>query len=545
MVQCSKSAYDIRYIKPYPCSMNAMNALGPVEPSLVDHTLLARFHTEIGKKVPHVAEGPTGPRIINPTPLVDITQALLECGRSKYGIELSGEGVQVLGKFDSQIFGGSVKVRPAVEIIGDAIASGKLKSRQTIFETTSGNFGLALGLLRKLGLDVVALVSRKLQDGVADKLRQEGVKLVNLDIDICPAPGLKTDLSLVMARSIANSVREQLSQIELDLSAFDNSRGEVESLLAKQDVIGLAKLLAKAYDGFCPEQYDNELNLRAHENVTGPEIDQQLREHGESLADYDLVTAFGTGGTSTGLASYVQGKNGRKFVHVVFPLNGQDVAGIRTKEKALGLRFYKPETYAGQHVVDFEAAKPLLKFFASRGYDIGESSALVLYACLQMLNYGGRQRLVAMLADGIEKYRAGLDIQIESSKSFEVSLKEASSRFADYGQVVWTHAAFVPKEDGIKLIASSLGCKDSQVKVARVQDVQQLLNTEQVPEGIRSLASGNSKLLLVCMVGGTSLRMAELLSVKGILAQSLSGGIASLAEARNKEPPELVRLSSD
>jgi len=541
-----QSEYDIRYIKRYPCSMNAMSALqGRVDPSLVDHTLLARFHREIGEKVPHVAEGSTGPRIINPTPLVDITQALLECGRSKYGIELSGEGVQVLGKFDSQIFGGSIKVRPAVEIIGDAIASGKLRSRQTIFETTSGNFGLALGLLGKLGLNVVALVSRKLQEGVAGKLRQEGVKLVNLDIDICPAPGLKTDVNLVMAKSIANNVREQLGQIGLDLSSYDSSRGEVESLLAKQDVIGLAKLLAKAYNGFCPEQYDNELNVKAHENVTGPEIDQQLKEHGESLADYDLVTAFGTGGTSTGLSNFVQGRYGRKFVHVVFPLNSQDVAGIRTKEKAIGLRFYKPEAYAGQHVVNFESAKSLLKFFASRGYDIGESSALVLYACLQMLNYGGGQRLVAMLADGIEKYRAGLDFQVESSKSFEVSLEEASSRFADYGQVVWTHAAFVPKEEGIKLIASSLGCKDSQVKVARVQDVQQLLNTEQVPEGIRSLASGNSKLLLVCMVGGTSLRMAELLGAKGIPARSLSGGIASLAETSNKEPPELVQLAAD
>ncbi len=150
-----------------------------------------------------------------------------------------------------------------------------------------------------------------------------------------------------------------------------------------------------------------------------------------------------------------------------------------------------------------------------------------------------------MLADGIEKYRAGLNIQLESSKSYEVSLQEASSRFADYGQVVWTHAAFVPKEEGIKLIASSLGCKDNQVKVARVQDVQQLLTTEQVPEGIRSLAPKNSKLLLVCMVGGTSLRMAELLGARGISAQSLSGGIASLAETSNKEPPELVQLATN
>ena len=48
---------------------------------------------------------------------------------------------------------------------------------------------------------------------------------------------------------------------------------------------------------------------------------------------------------------------GKKSVHVVFPPAGQDVAGIRTKAKAEGLRLYTPEKYAAEHEVDFGTSK--------------------------------------------------------------------------------------------------------------------------------------------------------------------------------------------
>ena len=108
-----------------------------------DEDLLRRFDKEIWSKTPHSEDG----RITNPTPLVDITDTLAECARIEYGLTIAKDSVRVLAKFDSQIFGGSVKVRPAVEIVRDAIASGKIRTGQKIFEATSGNFGLALGLL--------------------------------------------------------------------------------------------------------------------------------------------------------------------------------------------------------------------------------------------------------------------------------------------------------------------------------------------------------------------------------------------------------------
>src|SRR5713226_1335132 len=511
-----------------------------------DGALLKRFQSEIKSKVPHVVERDGGKAFVNPTPLEDLSTPLVECARVEYGLEITPKNIKVLGKFDSKIFGGSVKVRPAVEIIEDAIASGRLRNGQTVFEATSGNFGIALGMLEKIGINVIFLVSRKLQNGVLDELNKNSAKTVNLDIDICPAPGLALDQNLVIAKATASNVREQLADLGLDTTQFDKSRAEIEALLARQDVINLAKILAKVYGGFCPEQYDNELNVKSHEAVTAPEIDQQLKDRGLSLADFRVISAFGTGGTSAGISKYVQTKYGKKSVHIVFPLNNQNVAGIRTKEKAMGLRFYDPELYAGQHEVDFEAARRVLRFFVGKGYDIGESSALALYACLQMINYGVGDKFVAMLADGIDKYRSTLGKVAQAPPPLEVTLPQANSNVSDYGEVLWTHGMFVPKEDGIKLVASSLGCDESKIKVARVADVQALISTEKIPDNIsNALPKDNRKVLLVCMAGGTSLRVAQILAAKGIQSQSLTGGIMSLSENSKKQPSDLVQMSRE
>src|SRR3989454_12782895 len=270
-----------------------------------DQNLLAKFNSQIKSKVPHWEEGANGSSIQNLTPLTDITNDLMLCARTEYGLELPRK-IRIFGKLDSQIYGGSVKVRPMVQIIEDAIKTGRLHSGQIIFEATSGNFGLALGLLRSLGLEVITLVSRRLQEGVTEELERQGVKTGDLDIDICPAASLQMDQNTLMANTIAQNVKQQLSEYGLDTSIYDKSLPGIVQLLARQDVIGMAKHLAKIYNGFCPEQYDNQYNVIAHETITGPEIDQQLLREGYSLADFRIITTFGTGGTSTGLSKYLQ-----------------------------------------------------------------------------------------------------------------------------------------------------------------------------------------------------------------------------------------------
>ncbi len=515
-------------------------------PANPDAELLREFEKEILGRIPHVEDG----KIVNPTPLVDLTQTLRDCANEEYGLDLSERDFRVFGKLEAPLLGGSVKSRAAVQIVHEAIRTGRLRKGMVVFEATSGNFGIALGLLGSLGIEVVVLVSRKLQDGVLEELDRSNVKTVDLDVDVCPAPGMPMDPNMLLAKVVATNMRERFAEIGLDTSVFDASRGKVEELLARQDVINLAKVFAEVYRGFCPEQYDNEQNVKAHATVTGPEIDQQLHGLGSSLADFRVVCTFGTGGTSGGLSRYTQETYGNKPVHVVFPPEGHDVAGIRTKGKATGLTFYEPARYAGEHEVDFEQAKKLFGFFVRRGIDIGESSALALYAVLQMVNFGMDGGFVVILADGAKKYRRTLESalnQEEEEEGLEVTLESAKSRPGRFEKVVWTHMGYVPSEEGVRLIASSLGLPESTVKIADARDVVKLITAQEIPTGLMAVLDGKSepksggRVLLVCMAGNTSLRAAQLLESKGIKSQSLSGGITKLAQVSHKPLPMLVK----
>ncbi|MFB5623506.1 MAG: pyridoxal-phosphate dependent enzyme, partial [Nitrosopumilus sp.] len=257
-----------------------------------DKPLLEKFEREIWSKIPHLEDG----KVVNATPLIDLTSDLKECAKNLYKLDISDLDLKVYGKFDSNLVSGSIKIRPAIHIMHDAIKTGKLKSNQTIIEATSGNFGIALGQMSKLGLTVVSLVSRKLQEGVFKELRNENIRIMDLDMDICPAPGMKdSEADALVAKATAANIRSQLIELGFDPTNYDNSISEVESLLAAQDIINLAKLLSKIYGCFCPEQYDNELNIDAHRTITAVEIEQQLQKKGDSLEDYRIICSFGTG----------------------------------------------------------------------------------------------------------------------------------------------------------------------------------------------------------------------------------------------------------
>jgi len=446
--------------------------------SNIDNTLLEHFEEEIWNKVPHLEET----KIVNATPLTDLTEDLKECAKSVYKTDFTDMDLKVFGKFDSNLLTGSIKIRAAVHIIHNAIVTGNLKSGQTVIEATSGNFGIALGLLSKLGLVVISLVSRRLQEGVFKELRNENIQIIDLDMDICPAPGMKDGAAdLLTAKATAANIRSRLSELGFDPAIFDKENSEIESLLVKQDIINLAKFLAKIYGLFCTEQYDNELNIDVHRTVTAAEIDQQLHENDNSLEDFEIVCTFGTGGTSGGLSRYVSEKYGKKSVHVVFPPAGQDVAGIRTKDKTLGLKLYEPEKYAGEHEVDFEQAKHLLKFFVDKGHDMGESTALALYQVIVMADSSGGGKFVVIVADGIEKYRKNLEAMSKNQR-IQVSLDEAVASANDYDRVIWIHTQYTPREEGIELIAKSLGVDKSKITVPTARTVEQLLATQQIPE---------------------------------------------------------------
>ena len=263
---------------------------------------MEKFEQEVWSKVPHREEKDGKVEIVNATPLTDLTEDLKECAKTVYDVDISGKDFKVYGKFDGTLLTGSIKVRPAVNIIHDAITTGKITSGTTVIEATSGNFGIALGLLSKIGVTAIALVSRKLQEGVFKELRNGNIRIMDLDMDICPAPGMESKQDELVAKATAANVRSQMIELGFEPETFDNNIADIETLLAKKDIINLAKFLAKIYNLFCPEQYDNDLNVDAHRTVTGVEIDQQLHENGESLENFNIVCTFGTGGTSGGLS---------------------------------------------------------------------------------------------------------------------------------------------------------------------------------------------------------------------------------------------------
>lgn len=501
----------------------------------IDASLLEKFESSIWSKVPHIKDG----KIVGATPLTDITQDLTDCAKTIFNTNLGGDDLKIYGKFDSVLPSGSIKVRPAVHIIHNAISTGKLKSGQMVIEATSGNFGIALGQLSGLGITIVSLVSRKLQEGVFAELRNEDIRIMDLDMDICPAPGMKDNPNVLAAKATAVNIRSQLTELGFDPTVFDGSIKEIESLLAAQDIINLAKFLAKIYGVFCPEQYDNDLNIDVHRTITAAEIDQQLHEHGESLGDFQVVCSFGTGGTSGGLSRYIADKYRKKSVHVVFPSAGQDVAGIRTKAKADGLRYYRPDDYAREHEIDFSEAKRLMKFFVSRGHDIGESSALELYAAMQMAVLGHARKFIVMIADGVDKYKKALEEQRK-----QVSLQDAASEIDKYDKIIWVHAQYTPREEGVEMIAKSLGVDKSKISVPKAATVGKLLQTRQVPQELGEELSGG-KSLLVCMAGNTSLMAVNVLADSGIVAESLDGGITGLPEGIGKSPGEYVKAATE
>ncbi len=506
----------------------------------VDAALLQRFEREVWSRIPRMEGG----RVVDATPLVDLTQDLKECAKSVFQVNLDGKDLRVYGKFDSALPSGSIKVRAALHIVHEAIKSGQLRGGQTVMEATSGNFGIALGLLARLGITVVALVSRRLQEGVFRELRDENIRIMDLDMDICPAPGMEDRADELAAKAAAANVRSQLSEMGFDPAVFDGNLAEIEALLARQDIINLAVFLSRIYGLFCPAQYENELNVDVHDTVTAAEIDQQLAEVGESLGDYQVVCAFGTGGTSGGLSKYVSGRYGKKSVHVVFPPAGQDVAGIRTRAKADGLRLYNPQAYAAEHEVDYEKAKFLLKFFVDRGHDMGESTALALYAAMQMAESGEAGRFVAIVADGVGKYRKSFEQISEDRIPMRVELAEAAAAAGEYDRIVWMHTQYTPKDEGIEIIAKSLGVDRSRIAIPKASSVDQMLSTREIPEDI-SREIGGGKTLLVCMAGNTSFMAAQVLSSKGKAVQSLNGGITNLPEGRTRNPGEYIQIARE
>jgi rhodanese-related sulfurtransferase len=60
-----------------------------------------------------------------------------------------------------------------------------------------------------------------------------------------------------------------------------------------------------------------------------------------------------------------------------------------------------------------------------------------------------------------------------------------------------------------------------------------------------ALGGHDSKTLLVCMMGNTSLMVAQELAKKGMVSESLNGGINALSQGKGKHISELIQIARE
>ncbi|SFR50988.1 cysteine synthase A [Litoreibacter janthinus] len=174
-------------------------------------------------------------------------------------------GCEILGKAEFMNPGQSVKDRPALYIIREAIASGALKPGGTIVEGTAGNTGIGLALVgASMGFKTVIVIPETQSQEKKDMLRLAGAELVQV-----PAAPYRNPNNFVRySERLAN----KLNATEPNGAIWAN-------------------------------QFDNVANRQAHIETTGPEIWEQT---GGKVDGF--ICAVGSGGTLAGIAMALQPK---------------------------------------------------------------------------------------------------------------------------------------------------------------------------------------------------------------------------------------------
>ncbi|NQY39860.1 MAG: cysteine synthase A [Henriciella sp.] len=186
-------------------------------------------------------------------------------------------GCEILGKCEFLNPGQSVKDRPALGMVREAEASGRLKPGGTIVEGTAGNTGIGLAMVgAALGYKVVIVMPRTQSKEKKDAVRNLGAKLVEVDAVPYSNPNHYARYSGRLA--------EELNETEPNGAIWAN-------------------------------QFDNQANRKAHFETMGPEIWEQT---GGKVDGF--ICAVGSGGTLAGTAMSLREKSeGRIKIGIADP----------------------------------------------------------------------------------------------------------------------------------------------------------------------------------------------------------------------------------
>ena len=260
----------------------------------------------------------------------------------------------ILVKLEGNNPAGSVKDRPALNMIQRAEARGEIKPGDTLIEATSGNTGIALAMAAAI----------------------KGYKMI-----------------LVMPEHMSLERRAVMKAFGADIVLTARAA-------SMEGAIDKAKELAQKGLGQILDQFSNPDNPNAHYIGTGPEI---WRDTDGKITHF--VSSMGTTGTIMGTGKYLKEKNSAIQIVGVQPTEGSSIPGIRRWSKEYLPKIYNPLQV--DHIIDVtqkEAEDTTRLLAAKEGIFCGISSGGATAAALRLAQTLVGAVIVIIICDRGDRY---------------------------------------------------------------------------------------------------------------------------------------------
>jgi S-sulfo-L-cysteine synthase (O-acetyl-L-serine-dependent) len=269
-------------------------------------------------------------------------------------IGTNGQGNRIFGKLEGDNPAGSVKDRPAANMILKAQERGTIKPGDTLIEATSGNTGIALAMVAAtLGYRLRLLMPENMTDERKSLMMAYGAELV----------------------------------LVTEAQGMEHARDEAAAMEARGEGIVL-------------DQFANPDNWDAHYCSTGPE----LWEATQGKITH-FVSSMGTTGTIMGVSRYLKEKNPAIQIIGVQPEDGSSIPGIRRWPTAYLPKIFEPSRVDRIIDVNQADAEDMARELARKeGILSGVSSGGALVAALKLLPSLHDAVVVTIVCDRGDRY---------------------------------------------------------------------------------------------------------------------------------------------